>query len=175
MGVAKPSVQPGTPASSKGIKIGLEETEVTEERVVLTVQMFGADAMQAWRMELNHSAEDFEFVGARLPDRNLLEKGGAQAPLLLVKQAGAGRTILASAIAGDGQAVSGDGRVVEAIYKIRGNPTRGVFRVEEGRVFDGTRESPNPLATEQEVYISGPSQSFLLTPLMNLFNSISLP
>ena len=174
-GVAKPSVQPGTPASSKGIKIGLEETEVTEERVVLTVQMFGADAMQAWRMELNHSAEDFEFVGARLPDRNLLEKGGAQAPLLLVKQAGAGRTILASAIAGDGQAVSGDGRVVEAIYKIRGNPTRGVFRVEEGRVFDGTRESPNPLATEQEVYISGPSQSFLLTPLMNLFNSISLP
>jgi hypothetical protein len=160
---------------SKGVTIKIDEAESNEERVVLSVSMYGVRDARGWVFELSHDMDAFEFLGARLPRANLLEKEGDEAPLLLVKRLEDGRTLLANAIIGDGEPVSGDGKVVEAVFGVRGASTRGTFRVSEGAVYDGYRKPSGLLAAEKEVYVTGPSHSSLLGSIRGLFESIRLP
>jgi hypothetical protein len=135
--------------------------------------MYGARDLKGWGFTLSHDVEGFEFLGARLPSINLLEKNGSEAPLLLVKKLGDGQTLLVSA--STGESVSGDGKIVEAVFGIKGAPERGTFRVEEGVVFDGYRKQSGLLAIEKEVYVTGPAHSTLLGSLIDLFEPMQLP
>lgn len=160
----------------KGISLKVDEAEVDDDRLVLTVSMFGARELRGWSFALSHDASAFEFLGARLPETNLLEKNGAEAPLLLVKDAGEGRTLLANAIAANGEPVTGDGKVVEVVYRIKGAPDRGTFRVDEGFVLDASSRYPGQLmATEKEIYVTGPSHSTFFGTLRGLFEAMRLP
>lgn len=172
--LTKPAVQP-TGGLSKGISLKVEDIESTDERVVLSVTMYGARDLRGWGFELTHDEASFEFLGARLPKTNLLEKGGDEAPLLLVKPTGKGRTLLASAVVGDGQPVTGDGRVVEAVYRVKGASSSGKFRVEDGIVYDGYRNPTGLLAVEKEVYVTGPTHSSIFRSIKEIFRSMQLP
>ncbi len=163
------------PSLSPDVSLKLKEEESDGDRLVLSVSMFGANEMKAWGFELTHDTQGFEFLGARLPSTNLLEKNGAEAPLLLVKDLGKGRTLLASAISAGGESVSGDGAVVEAVFGVKGTPDRGTFRVEEGVVFDGYKQLSELLAAEKEVYVTGPAYSSLFGTFSDLLKSIRLP
>jgi hypothetical protein len=154
-------------ALSKGISLQVYEKESDENRIVLTVTMYGASDLQGWGFTLTHDVEGFEFLEARLPSTNLLEKNGSAAPLLLVKNLGNGQTLLASA--SSGESVSGDGKVVEAVFGIKGVPDRGTFRIEEGVAFDGYRKQSGLLAVEKEVYVTGPSHSTLMGSIRGFF------
>jgi len=102
-----------------------------------------------------------------------LEKNGASAPLLLVKNVGNGAVLLASASAGE--PVTGDGRVVEVVYGVKGAAIRGMFRVEQGIVFDDQRRSSGLLAAEKAFYVTGPAHSTLMGSLRGLFESFRMP
>ena len=156
-------------ASTDGVSMRVEELQNNGDRVVLSVSMFGTRDVKAWGFELTHDTERFEFLGARLPETHLLEKSGVDTPLLLVKPLGDGRTLLASATAGD--PVSGDGKVVEAVFGVKGATERGAFRVEEGFVFDSDHRSSGLLAADKEVYITGPAQSSIFRTLGSLIRS----
>ena len=164
---------PSSSGLSEGTSLRLEEVEGDENRIVLSVSMFGAREMRGWGLTMKHDAEAFEFLGARLPNTNLLEKNGGSAPLLLVKNEGDGAVLLASALAGD--PVSGDGPVVEIVFGVKGDAGRGMFRVEEGIVFDDQRRSSGLLAAEKALYVTGPAHSTLMGSLSGLFESIQMP
>ena len=168
------STPAGRSAMSEGISLKMDEAESDASRLVLSVSMYGARDLQGWGFELTHEVEGFEFLGARLPNTNLLERNGFEAPLLLVKDLGNGRTLLASAISQCGP-VSGDGKVVEAIFGIKGAPDCGTFRIEDGVVFDGYRRQTRLMAAEKEVYVTGPLHSSFFGSLRDLFQSIRLP
>ena len=97
----------------------------------LHVSLSQSKDLKGYGFSLHYDPAKYEFIEARELEENLLKSGPDQQTLFLSANHTPGRVDL-GAVKVDGQGVSGDGQLVELVFKSRGSPASGDFRISEG-------------------------------------------
>lgn len=142
-----------------------------EDRMTLQTTLEGVRDLRGWGFTLTFDADQFEFLGARVPSENLFEKRGGHAPLFLVHDEAPGRVVLSSAIT-SGAAPVGDGPIAEMVFRPKASTANAIFGLDDGMVFDSYSSPTRVLAAAHRVYAGGPSHSWMPVPLRGFLRSL---
>ncbi|MCY3764725.1 MAG: T9SS type A sorting domain-containing protein [Gemmatimonadetes bacterium] len=109
----------------------VEDSSADEDLLKLHVSLARTKDLKGYGFSLLYDPAKYEFVKARELDENLLKSGAGRQTLFVSANHAPGRLDL-GAVKVDGQGVSGDGKLVELIFKTEGAASSGDFRVSEG-------------------------------------------
>ena len=109
----------------------VEESSADKDLLKLHVSLARTKDLKGYGFSLHYDPAKYEFVKAGEPDENLLKSGPGGQTLFVSANHAPGRLDL-GAVKVDGQGVSGDGRLVELIFKTDGAASSGDFRVSDG-------------------------------------------
>ena len=109
----------------------VEDSSADKELLKLHVSLARTKDLKGYGFSLHYDPAKYEFVKAGEPDENLLKSGPGGQTLFVSANHAPGRLDL-GAVKVDGQGVSGDGKLVELIFKTDGAASSGDFRVSEG-------------------------------------------
>lgn len=158
--------------SRTGGRVSLEmRTDDDSERLTLQAYLHGTRSLQGWGLTLAFDEAQFEFLGARAPQSNLLERSGGYAPLFLVHEAERGRLMLGSAIS-EGATADGVGIVAEAVFVARRPGASGVFKAHDVVLFDGGPLPSQAVTASKRFGTEGPSYSWVPTSIRTILQSI---
>ena len=96
----------------------------------LQVSVAQADALKGYGVSLQYDPAKYEFVNAAEPDGHLLKAGAGQETLFLSSNHTPGELNI-GAVKIDGRGTSGDGTLVELVFRTNGTPSAGDFQVSE--------------------------------------------
>ncbi len=105
----------------------------------LHVSLAQTKDLKGYGFSLHYDPAKYEFMEARELEENLLKSGPGQQTLFVSANHTPGRVDLGAAKV-DGEGVSGDGKLLELVFKTRGAPASADFRISEGVLvgLDGT-------------------------------------
>ena len=89
-----------------------------------------SDAVKGYGFSLQYDPVKYEFVNAKEPDGNLLQSGSGQETLFLSSNRVPGQVVI-GAVKIDGRSASGNGRLVELVFRTTGIPLSSDFQVSE--------------------------------------------
>ena len=166
--VSKPVAPAGANRNAK-LSLKLDGEAQMGQPLTLKADLSEATALQGWGLTVRFDPEQYRFVEAAAPEANLLEGGGATAPLFLVHQGETGEVTLASAI-GRGEAPSGEGSLAVLIFQPKGEFEDTRFEVSQGILFD-TDHLVNPAGMAEVLEVRPvPSEFALSQNFPNPFN-----
>ena len=109
---------------------------VAEDGVLkLQVAINHAQKLKGYGFVLQYDQSKYEFVEARQVDQNLLDVNSGQPALFLASNKTPGQ-VAVGAMKVDGQAVSGDGALVEFTFKTTQTPLASDFQILDGVMVD---------------------------------------
>ncbi len=109
---------------------------VAEDGVLkLQVSINYAQKLKGYGFVLQYDQSKYEFVEARQVDQNLLDANSGQPALFLASNKTPGQ-VAVGAMKVDGQAVSGDGSLVEFTFKTTQTPLASDFQILDGVMVD---------------------------------------
>lgn len=109
----------------------VEDASADDGLLKLHVSLAHTKDLKGYGFSVHYDPSRYDFVEARELDENLLKSGLGQQTLFVSANHAPGRVDL-GAVKVDGQGVSGDGKLVELIFKTDGATSSGDFRVSEG-------------------------------------------
>lgn len=98
--------------------------------LTLRLTLSQASNLKGYGLTLQYDHASYEFLEAREPDGNLLKSGSGQETLFLTSDRTPGELNI-GAVRIDGQGASGNGKLVELVFKASGTPSASDFRVSE--------------------------------------------
>ena len=116
-----------------GARLKLERVNDTgaESGVLkLRVSVTQTNALRGYGFSLHYDPAKYEFVNAKELDGNLLKSGAGQETLFLSSNRTPGQVDIGAAKV-DGQGASGDGKLVELVFRTSGTPLSSDFHVSE--------------------------------------------
>lgn len=121
----------GGPNASAALKLD-RVRDTAEDDGVLTVRLSlsQVDALKGYGLTLQYDAAKYEFLEARESDANLLESDSVQETLFLASNRTPG-VLNVGAVRVDGRGASGQGALVELVFKASGTPAAADFQVSE--------------------------------------------
>ncbi len=109
---------------------------VAEDGVLkLQIAVNHAQKLKGYGFVLQYDQSKYEFVEARQVDQNLLDANSGQPALFLASNKTPGQ-VAVGAMKVDGQAVSGDGALVEFTFKTTQTPLASDFQIFDGVMVD---------------------------------------
>ena len=109
----------------------VEDSSADKDLLNLHVSLARTKDLKGYGFSLLYDPAKYDFVEARELDENLLKSGAGGQTLFVSANHAPGRLDL-GAVKVDGHGVSGDGKLVELIFKTDGAASSGDFRVSEG-------------------------------------------
>lgn len=100
------------------------------ETLTLVVSLEQVRDLRGYGMTLKYDSAGYEFLEAREPKGNLLQSGSGPSPLFLTSNRTPGE-LNVGAVKVDGRGASGEGTLVELVFKARGTAAAGDFKVSE--------------------------------------------
>ena len=118
-------------------------TDPDAESGTLKFQVWVAKSrsLEGYGLSLQYDPVKYEFVSATEPDGNLLKSYSGQETLFLSSNRRPGELIIGAMSvdgpgASDGRGASGDGKLAEIVFKVRGPASAGDFQVSESVLVD---------------------------------------
>ena len=122
--------------SLAGLVLQRAQNIVAEDGVLkLQVAINHAQKLKGYGFVLQYDQSKYEFVEARQVDQNLLDVNSGQPALFLASNKTPGQ-VAVGAMKVDGQAVSGDGALVEFTFKTTQTPLASDFQILDGVMVD---------------------------------------
>jgi hypothetical protein len=122
--------------SLAGLVLQRAQNIVAEDGVLkLQVAINHAQKLKGYGFVLQYDQSKYEFVEARQVDQNLLDMNSGQPALFLASNKTPGQ-VAVGAMKVDGQAVSGDGALVEFTFKTTQTPLASDFQILDGVMVD---------------------------------------
>ncbi|MDE2997539.1 MAG: T9SS type A sorting domain-containing protein [Gemmatimonadota bacterium] len=101
----------------------------------LLVSVAQADDLKGYGFSLQYDPAKYEFVNAAELEENLLKSGSGQETLFLSSNRTPGQVDI-GAVKIDGRGASGDGKLVELVFRTNGTPLSSDFQVSESVLVD---------------------------------------